>query len=100
MRKNIKTIIFCAAAVGVMIAIFMFSSQNSDDSSDLSRGFIRDIINMLPFFSNTDEAMKTKIISSVHNFVRKMAHFQYMLHLDFAVPERLCKKCQDGRRLL
>lgn len=100
MRKNIKTIIFCAAAVGVMIAIFMFSSQNSDDSSDLSRGFIRDIINMLPFFSNTDEAMKTKIISSVHNFVRKMAHFSIYAALGFCCAGAFMQKMSRWKKII
>lgn len=100
MKKNIKTIIFCAAAVGVMIAIFMFSSQNSDDSSDLSRGFIRDIINMLPFFSNTDEAAKTRIVVSIHNFVRKMAHFSIYAALGFCCAGAFMQKMSRWKKII
>lgn len=96
MKKKIKTIIFCGATVGVMIAIFILSSQNSDDSSDLSRGFISEIISILPFFSHTDEAARAEIIKSVHNFVRKTAHFSIYAALGFCCAgvfmQRMTKK--------
>lgn len=83
MKKKLTTIFFSVATIGIMILIFMFSSQNSEDSSELSGGFIRTIIDALPFFAHTDAARKAEIVKSIHNFVRKTAHFSIYAALGF-----------------
>lgn len=83
MKKNLTIILFSVATIGIMIIIFMFSSQNSEDSSELSGGFIRTIIDALPFFWHTDAARKAEIVKSIHNLVRKTAHFSIYAALGF-----------------
>ena len=83
MKKKLATVLFSAATVGIMILIFVFSSQNSEDSSELSGGFIKIIIDALPFFAHTDAARKAEIVKSIHNLVRKTAHFSIYAALGF-----------------
>lgn len=58
-----------------MILIFMFSAQPADDSSSLSRGLTRKILEWFEFFRNFDEETKLKVISDLQFAVRKTAHF-------------------------
>ena len=72
--KKIK-VISCVATIGIMALIFWFSSQNSDDSSDVSRGFLMFIINLFPGTADLDADAKLELIYSLHGHIRKIAHF-------------------------
>ena len=68
-----KKYLFFTLTVIHMILIFMFSSQNSDASSNTSHEFTRRILDM--FLKNCSEKEIDKIVVSVDFFVRKAAHF-------------------------
>ncbi len=72
--KKIR-VISCIATVGIMALIFCFSSQNSDDSSDVSRGFLMFIINLIPGMAGLDAGAKLELVYSMHGTIRKIAHF-------------------------
>lgn len=84
MNKKVMAVCFTAATIAIMIVIFLFSSQNSEDSSDLSRGFIQRVISYLPFLEHITMEQKEAIIKNVHNFVRKTAHFSIYAALGFS----------------
>ena len=72
--KKIR-VISCVATVGIMALIFWFSSQNSENSSDLSRGFLMFIINMFPGTADLDAGAKLELAISMNGLIRKLAHF-------------------------
>lgn len=84
MNKKVMAVCFTVATIAIMIVIFLFSSQNSDDSSDLSKGFIENIISYLPFLQHITAEQKAEIVKNVHNFVRKTAHFSIYAALGFS----------------
>lgn len=74
MKKNKKIylrILFSILLISNFILIFIFSSQNGDDSSSLSKGFIYGILRNFLNDSNQIEG----IIQSIEPLVRKLAHF-------------------------
>ena len=71
MKKKILLVLL----VAVVILIFVLSAQPATDSSRLSRGLTRKILEWFAFFRNLDEATKLKIISGLQFVVRKSAHF-------------------------
>ncbi len=72
--KKIR-VISCVATIGIMALIFWFSSQNSADSSDVSRGFLMFIINLIPGTADLDAGAKLELVYSMHGTIRKIAHF-------------------------
>ncbi len=74
MKKNKKVylrILFSILLIGNFIIIFIFSSQDGEDSSSLSQGFI---YNVLKNFINNEKQIET-IIENIEPLVRKLAHF-------------------------
>ena len=84
MNRKIMSVCFTIMTVAIMAAIFLFSSQNSNDSSDLSKGFIDNMMSCLPFLNHIAEEQKGEIIKNIHNFVRKTAHFSIYAALGFS----------------
>lgn len=72
--KKIR-VISSVATIGIMALIFWFSSQNSYDSSDVSRGFLMFIINLFPGAADLDDGAKLELVYSLHGLIRKIAHF-------------------------
>lgn len=68
-------IIFLILSIMVATIIFMFSSQNGDESKTTSRGFTRKIVDIVPFTKNLEEEQKQQIVENVQPVIRKMAHF-------------------------
>ena len=58
----------------VMIAIFCFSSQTADESTEVSNNFTKAIVNFLTLHKLSDDVLEN-IAISVDNIVRKAAHF-------------------------
>lgn len=67
--------VFLVLSIIVAITIFIFSSQNAKQSSAVSRGLIRKVIEILPKTKNLSETEKQKIVKKSQKYVRKLAHF-------------------------
>ena len=74
-KKNIYRTIFLILSITTATAIFIFSSQDGEQSKTTSRGFMKEIINILPFTKHLDEAEKARIIEDSQTIIRKIAHF-------------------------
>lgn len=74
MKENKKIylrILFLILLVSNFIIIFIFSSQNGEESSYLSQGFTYDILKL---FINNEKQIET-IIENIEPLIRKLAHF-------------------------
>ena len=74
-KKYIVRTIFGILSIIIAVIIFMFSSQNSTESSKASDGVIKAIIEILPNTKNLSEDKKDEIIDNMTFFIRKIAHF-------------------------
>lgn len=72
--KKIK-IISCMTTLGIMILIFYFSSQNAADSSEISRGVTKKVVDIVVSVSHLSEEAKQPMAETIHGFIRKTAHF-------------------------
>lgn len=75
MKIKIRKIIFFILTIATFVTIFIFSSQNGEDSGNLSRNVAEVIINILPFSKNLDEIQRKIIIENSQFIIRKLAHF-------------------------
>lgn len=76
MKFNKKAFISVVFLVGIITAIFIFSSQNGSESDGVSFSFSRIFCKLL--FSEFDEMTPEQqlfIISGLNHFIRKAAHF-------------------------
>lgn len=71
-RRIAACAVFSLLTTAVMVAVFLFSNQSSGESSEISRGLLRKILDILPFEIS-------------HVFIRKAAHFS-----EFAVLGAMC----------
>lgn len=71
MKTNILRIIFLILIIINSLIIFGFSSQNGEESSNLSKMIITKIANIL----NVKEENKTIFLDLGEKFIRKLAHF-------------------------
>ena len=75
-RFNILQLIFIMLTIAIMICIFMFSSENSSQSSDTSGTFTKTLINFLyNDFNSMPEYHQTEIYNNISHIIRKTAHF-------------------------
>ena len=98
MNNKLIRILPVAATIAIMIAIFLFSSQNSVDSSEVSSSLIRQIIDTVPFTAHASEARKLEIVEYLHNFVRKCAHFTIYTSLGFSFCASLIANAANKKR--
>lgn len=70
-----KKIILSLLLIAWMGAIFTFSSQVSDKSSNTSGNTIRFVLNKLQITKNMNEQQENELVESLQGPVRKMAHF-------------------------
>lgn len=96
--KIIRTIPFITTVM-IMILIFGFSSQNSEDSSNLSRGITETMVNSLPIIKDMTEAQKKTIVLNIHNIIRKCAHFTLYATLGFSAAAMFLS-AKPQRRML
>lgn len=71
----------CITTLAVMVIIFLFSSENAEQSSESSTGFIHFIVNIINNLFNTAHDMT--ITKTIEHFVRKAAHFAIYAALGF-----------------
>ena len=75
-----KRIIVWTALVLITGAIFLFSAQTADQSSDLSRSVLREILKkLIPNYEAMGTEEQRQMILLYHHLVRKIAHFMVYL---------------------
>lgn len=75
MNLKIQRIIFAILTITTFATIFIFSSQNGNISGDTSRGFTRQIVEILRIDKNLSETEKENLIENSQFIIRKLAHF-------------------------
>lgn len=78
-RKMCFRIIFAIMVVGIMVAVFLFSSQSGEESNHLSKGVLEHILTI--FHLNTDPAK----LDSYNLVLRKIAHFSLYFFLGVGI---------------
>ncbi len=96
MKKLSKMqIIFLVLTLAVMVCIFLFSCENSDQSSETSGEFVKVIINVsYEDFDRMPEYQQTEIQNNISHIIRKTAHFSIYTVLGF------CSSFAIGKRKL
>ena len=75
MRKWIRWLVW-AAFIAVTVAIFMFSAQPAEQSSNLSQGVLTEILEKsIPSYKSMTAEEKLNLIKLYHSIIRKFAHF-------------------------
>ena len=79
-----KKIVVWIALLSVMIAIYLFSSQNADASDSLSEGLLYKILERaIDSFTQMEDGIKAEIISQYNRLIRKCAHYSIYALLGF-----------------
>ena len=75
-RKNRKQVLPWLAVAAWMVIIFLFSGQNSDQSSDTSGVIVRWFLSLIyRGFGEFPADRQTEILALWHTIIRKCAHF-------------------------
>lgn len=90
---TITRIVFSIAAIVCMAIIFVFSSENSDKSSDTS-GVITDkaVHTLVKDYEELPQEKKISIYDTFSHIVRKTAHFSIYAALGFCVSMAIWKR--------
>ena len=84
MRSRIVSAVLWLLVISTMVAIFLFSAENAEDSRKTSGTVIRAAAEILvPGFDSMTEAEQKALIDSVTKTVRKLAHFTIYAWLGF-----------------
>lgn len=75
MNLKIQRIIFAILTIATFVTIFIFSSQNGDESGSTSRNFTRKVIEILQIDEYLNESEKENLIENSQFIIRKLAHF-------------------------
>lgn len=75
MNIKIQRIIFAILTIVTFIAIFMFSSQNGEESGSLSREVARIILDILQISKSLEINEIEILIENIQFIIRKLAHF-------------------------
>ena len=75
MNLKVQRIIFAILTIASFVAIFIFSSQNGEESGSLSREVSKKIIDILQIDKNLSEVEKENLIENSQIIIRKLAHF-------------------------
>ena len=88
-------VIFSLLSVAIMVIIFMFSCENSDESSDTSGTFTIFIAeHFVSDFDTLSSSEQEEVYGKIDHIVRKCAHFSVYTSLGF------CLSTAVGRRRL
>lgn len=97
--KKIKVISW-SVTVLLMALIFFFSSQNSSESSGVSSGFTKEIIDVFSGFFGWSETFKSAAVDFIHGYVRKAAHFTIYAALGVSVAFSIgLSKGRDSKKI-
>lgn len=72
---KIKRIIFIVLIIIWMLAVFRFSGEKSEVSSNTSGKTIRAILNVFPWTSALSNEEKDQLVETLQPIARKLAHF-------------------------
>lgn len=75
MSLKIQRKTFAILTIATFVTIFIFSSQNGDESGSTSRKFTKKIIEILQVDKNLSENEKENLIENSQFVIRKLAHF-------------------------
>ena len=76
MTLKTKRILLWTAVLAVMVMIFLFSSQNGEESSELSGNVVEVVVEtVIPEYEQMPVKKQETIISVLTNFIRKGGHF-------------------------
>lgn len=76
MTKNkCKKIIYLVLVLIWMLTVFLFSSQNGEESQSTSGKITRVIVEIFTYNSNITESEKLELIEKIDYYIRKLAHF-------------------------
>lgn len=85
-----KTVFLFAAVIALMLFIFMFSSQNGEESSHLSLKVSKIFAKILFFnYGSMSDSEQVFIVTELNFFVRKLAHFTVYTALGMLVYSTL-----------
>lgn len=73
-KDRLSKIIVCSLVLGVMMIIFMFSNQPSNESNHLSSQFVSGFQSVIRFIPFLPSSIKNKLLSGAGFYVRKVAH--------------------------
>lgn len=82
-RKKAVRVILWLIVLAVLVGIFLFSAQNSDESDNTSSVFLRAVLKIFPFFNKMEPSAQDGLVESVMYAVRKLAHFSLYAFLGF-----------------
>ena len=92
---SIIQMIFVLLTIACMVLIFLFSSENADESTDTSSGLTNIAISLfVPDYDTSPPEVQQQITNKVSFIVRKCAHFTIYAALGF------CCAMATGRRKL
>ena len=80
-ENKIARTIFLILTILTMVTIFIFSNQGGTQSSSISTGVTKWIIEINPKIKNMEEEQKQEIIEKVQPIIRKIAHFTIYMTL-------------------
>ena len=83
-KTKVKRGFFLLLVILMCFIIFLFSSQNGSESKSVSRGFVYNILNAFPEFSEKTSLEKAQIVEDFQFLVRKAAHFSVYTMLGLA----------------
>ena len=61
--------------LGWMVLIYLFSAQNSANSSTLSSGMLRKLLGLLPGWNALSAVAQARRVRALHGIFRKLGHF-------------------------
>lgn len=73
--KKIFGYVVWALTVACMVAIFLFSAQDAQESSETSSDFTVQILSAFTFFENLSAEQQAQTVADLQFAVRKCAHF-------------------------
>lgn len=73
--KKIFGYVVWALTVACMVAIFMLSSENAQESTETSSDFTVQILSVFPFFEDMTAEQQAQTVENLQFAVRKCAHF-------------------------
>ncbi len=91
-KKNliVKRILFIIMLLGTLYLIFCFSSQDGEQSGNLSLKVTNFIVNLFSKIKNMDTALRMHYIEKLHPIIRKLAHFSIYCLVGFSVMGFWC----------
>lgn len=91
-KKNLifKRILFIIMLLATLYIIFGFSSQDGEQSGNLSLKVTNFIVEMFSKVKNMDVTLKMHYIERLHPIIRKLAHFSIYCLVGFSVMGFWC----------